>query len=451
MKRKNILLLTQISVVLFLLLLSPVFAQNTYVISLDGGESFGMQDGNDKLDVSTAWTFEAWINVGGFTVVNEDCIMDRRTAFSFYLIDFGTVGDYAITFVARDAADINIATLRSDGGGVSETQMDFDTWYHVAATYDGTTARLYINSTETDANTDADWALTASGFGLTIGGKILLSSGTWAQQMSNTDIDEIRMSDIARAIGDMQTTTDSDPYSSDANTIFLMHLDDQAVSPSYITGVTPPFNGGTFNVGISAGDYVVPSGLPLPVELTSFSAQVNEGEVTLNWETETEVDNYGFNIERKTKEERRETWEVIGFVEGHGNSNSPKQYSFTDKNPVGGSNFSYRLKQIDTDGKFEYSDVVEVLLVPEELFLSQNFPNPFNPSTTIEFSLSQTSHVTLEVFNTLGERVGVLASEELSAGTYNYKWDASNLTSGIYFYILQTGDFIQTRKMILLK
>ncbi|NNG26737.1 MAG: T9SS type A sorting domain-containing protein, partial [Ignavibacteriaceae bacterium] len=135
----------------------------------------------------------------------------------------------------------------------------------------------------------------------------------------------------------------------------------------------------------------------------------------------------------------------------HGNSNSPKQYSFTDKNPVGGSNFSYRLKQIDTDGKFEYSEAVEVLLVPDEFFLSQNFPNPFNPSTTIEFSLSNTVYVTLEVFNTLGERVGVLASEEFSAGTYSYKWDASNLTSGIYFYILQAADFIQTRKMILLK
>ena len=190
---------------------------------------------------------------------------------------------------------------------------------------------------------------------------------------------------------------------------------------------------------------------PLPVELKLFTAEVIGNTVKLNWETETEVDNYGFEVQRSVFGVQSSEWIKIGFVEGHGNSNSPKQYSFTDKNPVGGSNFSYRLKQIDTDGKFEYSDVVEVLLVPEELFLSQNFPNPFNPSTTIEFSLSQTSHVTLEVFNTLGERVGVLASEELSAGTYNYKWDASNLTSGIYFYKLHAGDFIQTRKMILLK
>ncbi len=187
---------------------------------------------------------------------------------------------------------------------------------------------------------------------------------------------------------------------------------------------------------------------PLPVELTSFTAEANGNKVDLSWKTATEINNYGFDVERKVT---NGDWLKIGFVEGAGNSSSPKSYKFTDNKPVGGSKFLYRLKQIDTDGKFEYSDVVEVLLVPDEPFLSQNFPNPFNPTTTIEFSLSQTSHVTLEVFNTLGERVGVLASEELSAGTYNYKWDASNLTSGIYFYILQVGDFIQTRKMILLK
>ncbi len=89
--------------------------------------------------------------------------------------------------------------------------------------------------------------------------------------------------------------------------------------------------------------------------------------------------------------------------------------------------------------------------IPTNFDLMQNYPNPFNPSTSIQFSLPQTSYVTLEVFNTLGERVEVLASEELTAGTYNYRWDASDLTSGIYFYKLQAGSFTQTKKMILLK
>jgi hypothetical protein len=198
-------------------------------------------------------------------------------------------------------------------------------------------------------------------------------------------------------------------------------------------------------------DYMDASGLPLPVELTSFSAQVNEGDVTLNWETETEVDNYGFDIERKTKEERRETWEVIGFVEGHGNSNSPKQYSFKDKNPVGGSNFSYRLKQIDTDGKFEYSDFVEVLLVPDEFFLSQNFPNPFNPSTTIRFSLPKQTQLKLNLYNMLGELVETIAEGNYEVGNYKVTFNASNLPSGVYIYRIESSDFVQTKKMMLLK
>jgi len=187
---------------------------------------------------------------------------------------------------------------------------------------------------------------------------------------------------------------------------------------------------------------------PLPVELTSFSAIIKDKSVTLNWRTETEVNNYGFEIQRSVQISK---WEVLGFVEGHGNSNSPKQYSFTDINPVGGSNYSYRLKQIDTDGKFEYSDVVEVLLVPDEFFLSQNFPNPFNPSTTISYQVQTKSHIQLFIYDALGNKVAQLINEEKEQGTYEVEIDGSNLTSGIYFYQMKAGDFIQTKKMILLK
>ena len=333
MKRKNILLLVQISAVLFLLLLSPVLAQNSYVISLDGVDRFGVTAGGD-LNVSTAWTFEAWIKVGNYVPDNREYIMDRDNVFSFFLLNKGltSVGDYAIAFVARDDLNNIIAALASDGSGDDETPMDFDTWYHVAATYDGITAKLYINNTLTDENADlVNWNLSASFFALNMGGRND-DDNNWVGQMSNTDIDEIRMSDIARAIGDMQTTTSDDPYSVDGSTIFLMHLDDQEVSPdgpTYISGVG--FIAPIFSENIALVDYVPPSGLPLPVELISFSAQVNEGEVTLNWETETEVDNYGFDVERKEKD--YQDWTKIGFIEGHGNSNSPKQYSFTDQNP----------------------------------------------------------------------------------------------------------------------
>ena len=124
---------------------------------------------------------------------------------------------------------------------------------------------------------------------------------------------------------------------------------------------------------------------PVPVELTSFTANVRENIVMLEWVTATEVNNYGFDLERQTgnKQSAVSNWEMIGFIEGHGNSNSPKQYSFTDKNLIGGSLFKYRLKQIDNDGTYEYSDEIEIEIIPTEFALYQNYPNPFNPSTKI--------------------------------------------------------------------
>jgi len=187
---------------------------------------------------------------------------------------------------------------------------------------------------------------------------------------------------------------------------------------------------------------------PLPVELTSFTATVKSNAVNLKWETETEVDNYGFDVERCVSNYE---WEKIGFVEGHGNSNSPKFYSFIDKNPMGGCKFQYRLKQIDTDGKYEYSDVVEVEIVPMEFALYQNYPNPFNPSTTIRYSLPNTSSVEIFVFNTIGEMIEREIVENQETGNYEWIFVGNDLSSGTYFYKLQAGSFVETKKMLLLK
>ncbi|MDZ7623648.1 MAG: hypothetical protein U5J96_04260 [Ignavibacteriaceae bacterium] len=116
---------------------------------------------------------------------------------------------------------------------------------------------------------------------------------------------------------------------------------------------------------------------PLPVELSSFTAVFSDGTVQLKWITETEVNNYGFDIERKVE---KQEWTQIGFLAGYGNSNSPKTYSFTDNNLIGGSKFQYRLKQIDTDGQYKYSETIEVEISPGNFTLYQNYPNPFNPS-----------------------------------------------------------------------
>jgi hypothetical protein len=142
---------------------------------------------------------------------------------------------------------------------------------------------------------------------------------------------------------------------------------------------------------------------------------------------------------------------MIGFIEGSGNSNSLKEYSFVDDKLFGGSKFTYRLKQIDNDGTFSYSDEINVEVVPDKFELSQNYPNPFNPSTRIKYQLSSISQVTLKVYDVLGNEVATLVNEEKPAGSYEVDFDASQLSSGIYFYKLQAGSFFETKKMLLLK
>ena len=185
---------------------------------------------------------------------------------------------------------------------------------------------------------------------------------------------------------------------------------------------------------------------PLPVELTSFTARAAGNVVNLNWETKTEVDNNGFDVERNSTG----TWQKIGFVEGHGTANSPKYYTFTDKS-VTGNKIQYRLRQVDNDGTFEYSNVVEVELAPTTFTLDQNYPNPFNPATIIRFSLPTSSVVTLNVYNTLGEKVVTLLNGAMESGYHQVSFDAANLPSGLYLYEIKAGEFSSIKKMLLMK
>ena len=224
--------------------------------------------------------------------------------------------------------------------------------------------------------------------------------------------------------------------------IFLTH-DGTGSSPYPIKGCKYEDLG--LNVDVS---YWNPRNYPLPVELSFFTGTVNGKNVELHWRTETEVNNYGFDILRRAQDDE---WITLGFVDGHGNSNSPKNYYFTDNNPSGGSKFGYRLKQIDNDGTYEYSDIVEVEFVPTEFALYQNYPNPFNPSTIIKYSLPQESEVRINVFDILGNEVINLVSEKMEAGTYDVSFEGSNLVSGIYIYQMQAGEFSSTKKMLLMK
>jgi hypothetical protein len=191
----------------------------------------------------------------------------------------------------------------------------------------------------------------------------------------------------------------------------------------------------------------IPHGTPLPVELVSFSAMVNQNKVTLVWNTATEIDNYGFDIERMSSS----AWNKIGFVNGSGSSYSPRSYSFID-NPKDGSKFQYRLKQIDKDGHFKYSNVVDVAIgIPAAFELKQNYPNPFNPSTKIVYNLPSDGIVTLIVYNIMGKEVVSLVNENKKAGSYGVTLDGNRLTSGVYFCKMTAKNFTGSIKMLFIK
>lgn len=186
----------------------------------------------------------------------------------------------------------------------------------------------------------------------------------------------------------------------------------------------------------------------VPVELTSFSANYKSGNVQLNWTTATETNNQGFNIQRKSLNSE---YISIGFVMGFGTTTEIQAYSFVDNNVSSGS-YTYRLKQIDFNGTFEYSDEVTVEVnSPLDFQLMQNYPNPFNPGTNISYSLPLTSFVKLAVYNMLGEQVAILVNEQKSAGTYNVYFESNELPTGTYIYKLSSRDFVKTKKMVLMK
>ena len=208
----------------------------------------------------------------------------------------------------------------------------------------------------------------------------------------------------------------------------------------------------TVGFSISSEGYVIKSTQNvsvIPVELTSFTASVNnEGVVILKWSTATEVNNQLFEIERKSEDGQYET---IGSLDGYGTTTEPQEYSYID-NTVRTGTFFYRLKQIDFGGQYEYSNEIEVEVNgPLSFALEQNYPNPFNPSTKIKYSVPENGNVKLSVYNLVGEVVSVLVNESVNAGFYEVSFNASSLPSGTYFYSLKKGNSIQTKKMVLLK
>jgi|GEM_PF-6802554 len=203
------------------------------------------------------------------------------------------------------------------------------------------------------------------------------------------------------------------------------------------------------------------SDAPLPIQLTNFAAIAGRSGVDLTWSTATELNNYGFEIERRmvsgsefqVSGSNNDAWTVLGFVRGAGTSTAPQEYSYSDFGLDAGR-YAYRIKQIDFGGAYTYYSAaeVEVGLAPKELALEPNYPNPFNPATNITFTVPQDGPAVLKVFNMLGQEVATLFNEEAVAGRlYKATFDASTLPTGVYVSRLEFGGQAVMRKMLFVK
>ncbi len=211
------------------------------------------------------------------------------------------------------------------------------------------------------------------------------------------------------------------------------------------------YNGNSFNINWIAWDNMCLNWV-VPVELTSFTASSNGADVELNWTTATETNNQGFQVERALSSTLPvQEWAQVGFIPGFGTTTEPKTYSFIDTKLEVGT-YTYRLKQVDFDGSYEYSDEINVEVeIPIEYALEQNYPNPFNPSTTIKYSIPEDGFVKLAVYNMLGEEVAAIVNTTQKAGRYEVSFNASQMSSGVYIYRIEASNFTATKKLMLLK
>lgn len=188
----------------------------------------------------------------------------------------------------------------------------------------------------------------------------------------------------------------------------------------------------------------------LPVELTTFTANVVKGAINLSWTTATELNNYGFEIERSVD---GKNFASVGFVKGNGSTSETKNYSFSDKAELNNiKDYYYRLKQVDFNGSFEYSDIIQVAYyIPENYLLEQNYPNPFNPSTIIGYAVPDAGNVCIKVYDILGNEVMTLVNEFKSTGFYTVELNAASLSAGTYIYKMTSGNFSSAKKLSLIK
>jgi hypothetical protein len=328
-------------------------------------------------------------------------------------------------------------------------------WHHVAATSDGRYVRLYVDGTlKSTFDAGSTYPIQyAYNNALIFGAEASNANNTGGSHFSGA-LDEIRIWNTERSYAEINSGMSTTMSGNESGLIGYWNFDEG--SGTVANDLTANGNDGT----LLNSPAWISSGVTLPVELVSFTAASSDKGAELRWRTVTEVNNQGFEIQRSEMSASDRTlggdghfeWSNAGFVEGNGTSNIPHEYLFTDRSVSAGT-YSYRLKQIDRDGKFNYSQeaVVTIGAVPKIFALEQNYPNPFNPATTIGFTLQVSGFTTLKIYDALGRHAATLVNGVKEQGPHTVQFNAEGLASGIYFYHLRTGEYTEVKKMHLLR
>ncbi len=376
-----------------------------------------------------------------FTVQGTVISPNFQTANISYFIDDGTGGvdvfhAGSTTPVLNLGDDVMVTGVISQYNGLTEIVPADETDIQVISTGNPVPSPMVVTISQYLSNAEV-YENRLVGFM-----NVTKTSGTWpAAGSGGTIYLSDGGSDSLKVYIDSDTDIDGNPEPAWPRDII-------GIGSQYTTS-TPPNDGYEVTPRYYDTDFLPPG--TLPVELTSFTANANLNSVTLNWNTASEINNHGFEIQRNSGS----GFATVAFVQGHGTTTQPQSYSYADQN-VDPGHYTYRLKQMDFQGSSQYSAEVSVDVFPVTYSLEQNYPNPFNPTTLINFNLRVDSKVSLNVFNILGQKVAQVVNGSLTAGNHQYNFDASNLSSGIYLYRLDaTGidgsTFSAVKKMMLTK
>lgn len=382
-------------------------------------------------DLNGKVTVEAWIQTNASA--NQEVIAFAKSL-GFDGCEFQVTSDGKINFNAYFNSTWYSVTS-------SALNINDNNWHHVACTVDNTTGSSWMSIYVDGAVAVSADKLTSNAISLGGSGTVLIGKHPSAPWYFNGKIDEVRISNNVRYTAGSHAKPVL-PFTTDGNTLALYHCDEEP-------GATTAIDAGSYgaNATLNGGASFAVSTAPLPVELTSFTASADNRGVVLVWRTASEVNNHGFDVERKSAD----LWQKIGFVAGYGTTNAPMMYSYSDRTAAG--NVSYRLKQIDRDGKAEYSKVISaVISAPQKFGLSQNFPNPFNPTTTLSFTVPSNGQAMLKIFNSIGQQVATLFNSEAQAGIlHQVQFNASGFSSGLYIAQLEYDGKKELKKLHLIQ